>query len=134
MVDAWKWKFYGFESLLEGRPVQEWFNNLPADHKDEIVYLLLQLQSATASKWRRPEFDPLKAAGGISEIIIRDIRDWAGVAYYRMYGYFGPGEHEYTFLHAIDKDVKNDIEGKRIAKERLDKIEREEARVHEFNF
>ena len=134
MVDDWKWLFLGFESLLEGRPVQKWFRGLPEDHRDEIVYLLLQLQNVRDSLWRRPEFDRLKGAGGISEIIVPDIRHAGGVACYRIYGYAGPGKHEYTFLHGTNKKVKNDLEGKRIAKERLDQIRCDEARVHKFNF
>src|SRR5712691_11149944 len=127
MPEGWKWTFLGFESLSQRRPVQTWFDNLPEGHRSEITYLLLQLQNVTASLWRRPEFDPLIGERGISEIIVQDIRDSDGVAYYRIYGYRGPGEHEYTFLHGTDKDVKNDIEGKQIARERLGKIERREA-------
>jgi hypothetical protein len=133
-ANEWRWTFHGFESLSEGRPVQVWFDGLPEDHRSEIAFLLMQLENVKASLWRRPEFDPLDGAGGISEIIIPDIRDSSGVTYYRIYGYFGPGEHKYTFLHGTDKDVKNDIEGKKIARDQLGKIERGEAGIHKFAF
>jgi hypothetical protein len=134
MPAQWKWSFNGFESLAEGRPVQDWFDNLPENDWEEIVYLLLQMQNVAESLWRRPEFDPLIGAGGISEIIVPPIRSADGETYYRIYGYFGPNEHEYTFLHGTDKDVKNDIEGKQIAKDRLDKIRNGEGGVRKFSF
>lgn len=133
MPSGWKWSFNGYESLVDGTPVQRWFDHLPENDRGEIIDLLLSIQNATAKQWRRPEFDPLLGAGGISEIIVPPIRSFNGETYYRIYGYFGPGDHEYTFLHGTDKVVKNDTEGKRIAKERLDKINREEAGVCKFN-
>ncbi len=132
--EIWRWTFLGFESDEEGRPVQEFYNRIPDEEKDEIRYLLVYLQNATRTLWRRPEFDPLEGAGGISEIIVPDIRHEEGVAYYRFYGYFGPGEREYTFLHATNKKVRNDIHGKEIARKRLQQIERGEAGVHKFDF
>jgi len=134
MTASWKWRFLGFESASEGRPVQRWFNGLPDNDKDEIIDLLVYLQNVTDGLWRRPEFDPLVGAGGISEIVVPDIRRFEGVAYYRIYGYRGPREHEYTLLHGTNKDVKNDKLGKRTAKHRLDQIERGEAGVHKFDF
>jgi hypothetical protein len=134
MPEQWKWSFNAYESLSEPHPVEDWLNSLIEDDLDEVIYLLLQLQSMTASPWRRPEFDPLRGAGGISEIRIWPLRSPEGETYYRLYGYFGPDKREYTLLHGTDKDVKNDVEGKMVAKDRLDKIRRSEARVHRFNF
>jgi hypothetical protein len=131
---TWKWAFLGFESTWEGRPVQKWFNGLPECHRDEIVDLLLYMQNLTKSLWRRPEFDRLDGAMGISEFIVPDVRDSHGAFYYRLYGYFGPAEHQYTFLHGRNKDVKNDVKGKGIAERRLGEIIRREAGVHRFDF
>jgi len=112
----------------------DWFNALTNDDKFEIIDLLTYLQNITRNPWRLPEFDPLIGAGGISEIRVPEIRNYKGSITYRIYGYFGPGQHQYTFLHGTDKKVRNDKYGKRIAKERLDQINCGEAKVHEFDF
>jgi hypothetical protein len=139
MKKDWRWTFRGFESVQEGRPIQIWFDELPEDAKYEIVDLLNFLQKVTDKRWRKPEFDPLQGAGGISEIRPQDIPiesngKLVGIATYRIYGYFGPGEGVYTFLHGARKGVKNDRHGKRIAGDRLRQLERGEATTHEFNF
>lgn len=134
----WRWTFRGYESALEGRPVQAWFHRLSEDAKDEIVDLLNFLEKVTDKLWRKPEFDPLEGAGGISEIRPQDIPieidGKLEIATYRIYGYFGPGEGVYTFLHGTNKDVKNDGRGKRIARDRMRQHERGEATTHEFEF
>ncbi len=114
--------------------MQTHFDSLPDAHRDEILDLLGYLQNAIQSLWRRPEFDPLDGEYGISEIRPADIRDDEGVTYYRIYGYFGPCEGEYTFLHLTAKRVKNDRDGKKIARERLDRIRCGKATVHKFEF
>jgi hypothetical protein len=134
---AWRWSFLGFQSAREGQPVQAWYDVLPENHKGEVTDLLTYLQNVTNRLWRRPEFDPLDGEGGISEIIVPDIRDSQGVFYYRIYGFFGPQEHEYTFLHATNKKVRNDRHGKNIARDRLRQLQQGEAggaRVHKFSF
>lgn len=133
-MDDWKWEFLGFQSFQEGRPVQAWFNNRTVDEKGEIVDILVYLQNTTSSLWKWPEFDPLLGAGGISEIRVPNIRSSKGIITYRIYGYFGPGSRQYTFLHGTDKKVKNDTHGKGIAKQRLEQLKRGEANVHKFDF
>jgi hypothetical protein len=130
----WVWEFFGFESIQDGRPVQDWYDGLPISHKTEIVILLLYLRNLTSTAWDRPFFDSLKGEGGISEILVPDIRDERGVAYYRVYGYFGPGKQMYTFLHATNKKVRNDKHGKGIAKHRLKQLQDGRATIHKFNF
>ncbi len=134
MPETWIWIFLGFESADAGRPVQVWFDNLPEDHKDEVLDLLIYLQRVTNSLWRKPEFDPLIGAGDISEIRVPNIRGSKGSTTYRIYGYFGPKKHNYTFLHGTDKKARNDKHGKRIANDRLDELRRGAATVHEFEF
>lgn len=128
--------FLGFKDA-DWCPVQEWFDALPLDHQDEIVSLLNILGNRPPGLWRRPEFDRLAGAGGISEIRMDDdIRDERGSYSYRIYGYFGPSNDQYTFLHAIDKNLskeRNDHEGKRIARERLGQVGHG-ATVHRFDF
>jgi hypothetical protein len=133
MAEPWSWQFLGFQSP-EGRPVQSWFDGLPDNDRYEILDLLNTLANVTDKLWRRPEFDPLEGAGGISEIRVPDIRSESGSVTYRIYGYFGPGNREYCFLHGTDKKGKNDKGGKAIARDRLDELNRGEATVHKFAF
>jgi Phage derived protein Gp49-like (DUF891) len=133
MGEPWRWQFLGFQSA-EGRPVQSWFNGLPDNDRYEILDLLNTLANVTDKLWRRPEFDPLEGAGGISEIRVPGIRSESGSMTYRIYGYFGPEKRQYCFLHGTNKKEKNDEEGKSIAKNRFDQLKRRKATVHKFAF
>lgn len=133
-MDCWAWEFLGFESTGEGQPVQRWYDALPQRHADEVVDLLLYLGRLTDRAWQRPEFDRLDGAGGIGEIRAPVIRDAKGVSCYRIYGYFGPERRQYTFLHAVNKKVKNDRKGKAVARRRLEEIGSGHAAVHKFSF
>src|SRR5277367_3902420 len=132
MRDHFRWM--GFESKAEGRPVQRWwFDVLNDNDRFEIQDLLNYLGNVPKGLWKKPEFDPLDGAGGISEIRIQ-LRCSKGSLAYRIYGYWGPEKNQYSFLHGKAKDVKNDRDGKRIAKHRLEEIKRNEATVHQFVF
>jgi len=139
-IITWRWQFLAFKSKAEGQPVQIWFDALPEDDKYEITDLLDYLQKVTDRLWPEAVFDPLKGAGGISEIKIPDIRCFRDGKVksitYRIYGFFGPKGyiHSYTFLHGAEKSVKNDVVGKQIAKGRLDELERGTAGIHKFEF
>lgn len=136
--EKWSWEFWGFESPTEGRPVQDWFDDLPGEAKDEIIDLVRYLRLRTNSRWQRPEFDPLRGSCGISELRTDRIQVERGglceEATYRMYGYFGPGEHAYTLLHGTKKEQTNDRPGKQIACERLRQIKLGAATCHRFRF
>ena len=138
---TWRWDFFGFRSVAEGRPVQIWFNALPEDpDRYEITDLLDALQKVNDRPWSKEVFDPLEGAGGISEIKIPNIRcerdGKVKSLTYRIYGFFGPKnyEHSYTFLHGTEKRVKNDTVGKQIAKGRLDELLGGFGDVHKFEF
>ena len=130
------WEFFGFESVAEGRPVQSFYDALPEDHKLEITAGNFQfLRKLPKRAWEEsPFYDPLNGEGGISEIRITDIRDENGAHYYRFYGYFGPGDWNYTFLHGTNKKVRNDRDGKAIAKRRLQERLNNQAKEHKFDF
>ena len=128
--ELWNWTFRGYETSPHGnRLVQEWFDSLPEEAKDEARDVLGYLQHRPISEWRRPTFAPLE--DGISEIRFK-----ASKVRYRIYGYFGPTgfRQSYTFLHGTDKKVSNDKQGKHAAKGRMGDIERALARIHEFEF
>jgi hypothetical protein len=126
--------FAGFWSKDEGQTVQHWLDRLPLVHRIEVAGQISYMRNLISTAWTRPFFDPLVGAGGISEIIIPDIRDDSGVAYYRIYGYFGPEKQQYTFLHATNKKVRNDKNGKAIAKRRLEQIRNKDATTHRVDF
>jgi thiamine kinase-like enzyme len=131
--EVWRWTFLGYTSADEGKPVQKWFDGLLPDEQDEIADQFRIMATVNSSLWRRPEFDPLDGED-FSEIRPPDIRSNEGSKTYRVYGFFGPGKHEWTMLHGSEKSVKNDRDGKRIARERLAKIQQSRATTHEFNF
>ncbi|HEV2961860.1 MAG TPA: hypothetical protein VG649_08565 [Candidatus Angelobacter sp.] len=129
------WEFWGYESQAEGHPVQIWFDGLPIEAKEEIIDLVEHLRVMVDRQWRSPEFDPLVGAGGISELRPADIRCQEGTLTYRIYGWRGyPDEWSYTFLYGARKEVKNDREGKAIAKRRLEDLAAGRATVHRFDF
>jgi hypothetical protein len=128
-------RFLGIDVDGEGQVVQDWFNALVLEAREEILNLVLHLERLPMGLWRRPDFDPLDGEGGISELRPRDVRSAQGNVVYRIYGLKGyPDSRSYTFLHGTDKDVKNDIEGKGFAKRRAGQLARREARTHKFDF
>jgi hypothetical protein len=127
--------FYGIDVDSEGRVVEDWFNGLILEAREEILNLVLHLERLPMGLWRRPDFDPLEGEGGISELRPRDVRCAEGNFVYRIYGLRGyPDSNSYTFLHGTDKDDKNDIEGKEHAKRRAGQLARAEACTHKFDF
>lgn len=128
----WRWQFLGFESVEEGQTVQVWYNGLPEEVKDEIRDLLTYLGKMTDRLWRKPEFDGLAGAGGISEL-----RPYGKIESetYRIYGFFPRDRpHTYIFLHGTRKGMRNDKPGKQIAARRLEQLEQGAATVHQFEF
>jgi Gp49-like protein DUF891 len=123
----WLWRFLGFETLQGNRPVQEWFDALDDEARDDLLDTLGDLQVLPNHLWLRPKFDQLE--DDISEIV-----GWTASDELRIYGYFPGLEQTYTFLNGKTKKVGNDKHGKRIAKDRLKLLRRNEARTHEFKF
>jgi hypothetical protein len=128
-------KFYGIDVRGEGRVVQDWFSKLMLEAREEILNLVLQLENLPIGLWRFPEFKILHGEEPLSELRPDDVRCDEGIFFYRIYGLKGyPDSNSYTFLHGTDKDAKNDIEGKEIAKWRVEQLARREAQTHKFDF
>lgn len=131
---GFRWEFLSFESPKEGKPIQEWYDNLIDGHRDKVRDTLNFLQFMQRSEWDRPEFDPLIGEDWISEIRFEKIIDVTGKFYYRIYGYFaGDDAESYNFLHVVNKRAKNDRPGKSKARIRLQEILDETATLHEFS-
>lgn len=139
-VEEVVWQFFGYETPAGGRVVQEWFDALLPEEKDEVLDTLGYLKALPLRLWIRPEYSPL--GEGLSEIRfkVNSLNETL-----RIYGFFWPPLPKakdrrpgvkyhpcYTFLHGKDKKVKNDTAGKNEAIRRMRLVERKEARVHEF--
>jgi hypothetical protein len=128
-------KFCGIDVRGEGRVVQDWFSRLPLEAREEMLNLVLHLESLPMGSWRLPEFKILQGEEPLSELRPDDVRCDDGIFFYRIYGLKGyPDSNSYTFLHGTDKDAKNDIEGKGIAKLRVEQLVRRTAQTHKFDF
>src|SRR5580658_4651072 len=101
-------EFHGIDVRGEGRVVQEWFDGLMLEAREEILNLVLHLESLPMGLWRRPEFATLQGEEPLSELRPDDVRCDEGIFFYRIYGLKGyPDSNSYTFLHGTDKDAKN---------------------------
>jgi hypothetical protein len=113
--------------------VQEWFNALSEDEKDEGRDVLAYLQHQPRHLWGRGGFEVL-------DHDISEVRFKVNVLHvqriYRIYGAFWPERQRYslTFLIGKDKKVDNDRKGKKEAIDRLARLRRGEATIHEFKF
>lgn len=129
--------FFDFASPKQGRPVQAWFNGLFEDHREAVKDRLSYLVALPSSAWEEPFFDPLIGDGGISEIRFDPIKCERGKFYYRIYGFFGQEdkqqEESYNFLHATNKNARNDRHGKAIAKSHLRELQDGEASLEPFD-
>jgi hypothetical protein len=125
------WRFFGYQTPAGGRQVQEWFDGLTDDERDEIQDTLAYLQKLPIHLWKKPDFFPLQ--DGLSEVRIK-------VAVLnktlRIYGCFWPDNirHSYTFLLGAEKKVSNPTHDIKEARKRKKKVEGKEVSVHEFKF
>ena len=126
---VWNWTFLGFETSQKNRLVQSWFDGLSEDVRDEVRDIFTYLQVAAITEWKRPRFSLLD--DGVSEI-----RFSCNSITYRIYGCFWPEnlKQSYTLLHGTEKKVRNDIHGKKLAKDKLGQLKRREATTHQFEF
>jgi hypothetical protein len=129
--DIVNWSFFGYVTPAGNAGVQNWFNGLSSDEKDEIRDVLSYLQPLPLTVWSKPEFEHL--GDGISEVRVR-VKSLNKTI--RIYGFFWPEgiRYSYTFLLGKEKKVKNDEAGKAEAQKRKGKLERREASIDGFDF
>lgn len=125
------WAFCAYQTLADGREVQEWFDGLSEEEKDEIKDSVGYLQVLPLKIWAKPRYFPL--GEGLSEIRVKANRL---NKIYRIYGCFWPPgrRHSYAFLLGRDKKVKNPRKDIALARKRQGEVERGEVQVHEFKF
>jgi hypothetical protein len=131
MNGSYPWTLYGFQTKAEGRVVQEWFDGLSDEEKNEARDTIGYLQHLDLSQWKLPRFEHI--GDGLSEIRFKvaSLNLWV-----RIYGSFWPPRvrRAYTLLYGGNKKVKNDRRGKKEAGRRKRLLENNEATVHEFEF
>jgi hypothetical protein len=133
MAETIKWTFYGYVTPNRRKDVQGWFDALSPEARDEARDVLAYLQHQPRHLWCRPEFDVLDH--DTSEIRFK-VNVLHEQRVYRIYGAFWPERKRYsfTFLLGKDKKVDNDRNGKKEAIDRLRRLRRGEATIHEFEF
>jgi phage-related protein len=116
------WQFYAVSPM-----VQDWFDGLETESKDEIRDRLSYIINLEHHLWSN-----FKNLGdGLSEIKVRvsALNKWI-----RLYGYFYPERHHYTIFHANEKKTRNAKPDKQLARDRKSKIDRNEGTINVFNF
>lgn len=130
MSDEQRWTFYGYLTPAGTPDVQQWFDGLPDESKDEVRDTLLYLRVLPIVQWRLPEFERL--GDGLSEVrckvnVLKQI--------IRIYGAFLPdgARYSYTFLLGTSaKKVNNDLAAKADAYKRLSRIKNGQAGIDVF--
>jgi hypothetical protein len=133
MAEEISWRFYGYMTPAGGREVQDWYDGLSDEEKDEARDALSYLHKMPNHLWVGPRFKSI--GDSISEVRFKvNVLHQQGT--YRIYGAFWPvgQRYSYTFLLGKDKKVKNDRRGKREAIKRLRLLEQGRASVHDFEF
>src|SRR5437879_6324538 len=108
MADIVRWDFFGYQTPAEGKPVQEWYDELSQEAKNEATDVIAYLQVLPRHQWTKPEFEAFDA--DISEIRFK-VGSLKKV--YQIYGTFWPAtrRYAYTFLVGKEKKIKNDKRG-----------------------
>ncbi len=131
MIEEISWTFYGYQTAAGGRNVQEWFDGLLAEEREEAADTIGYLQRLPLASWGKPQYHPL--GGGLSEI-----RFTVNLLHktYRIYGCFWPRKVRlsYTLLLGNNKKVKNPKHDVKESRKRKDWIEEGKASIHEFEF
>jgi hypothetical protein len=115
-----------------GNPIREWLEDktsVPTKARAKIQRILLQL--AGTPLWTRPLASNLDDCPGIVEIRIR----WMNTQY-RLLGYRGPGERQFTILFpATEKDDEFvPLNAPVIATNRMSIVQSDRSRVSEHRF
>ena len=131
MIENVSWTFYGYRTPGGGREVQEWFDALFEEERDEARDTFSYLQVLPPQDWGKPEYFPL--GEGLSEIRFKVN---ALNRIYRVYGFFWPEgkRFSYTFLLGRDKKVSNPRQDIAEARKRKKQVESGKASIHEFEF
>lgn len=123
--------FVGYVSEAGGQLVQNWYDSLPADERDELLDTVNHLTSLPVTSWKRPQFDKVDTP-------LCEIRCKANKANHeiRVYGAFDPEVRgQFILLYGNETKKKDkDKAGQDTASKRLGLIRRGKASTHGFVF
>ena len=126
-----RWQFWAYVTPAGNADVQNWFNDLLDEEKDDIRDQLAYLQVLPQHLWKGPEF---KALGGE----ISEIRLGRGITkkFFRLYGTFWPKgvRLSYSVLIGKEKKTSNDRHGKQEAEASMRLLRNGGASVRQFEF
>src|SRR5688572_18211986 len=96
------WSFFGFVTAAGGEPVQDWYDGLSNDERDEVQDTLVYLSKLPVHLWKKPQFDHL--GDGVGEFRFK-----ANNRVFRIYCFFWPRDRRYscTLLLGAHKTVNN---------------------------
>ena len=94
------WTFLACPAPGGGRPIQRFVGELGPEAENDLMAILDDLAVLERRYWTRPQFDQLrgKKYSGMGEVRF-DGEDKT----YRLFGYFGPGRLQFTFLLGCEK-------------------------------
>jgi hypothetical protein len=121
------WSFAGYVTEAGKRIVQNWYDSLPHEEREELQDLLNY--ASDIELWKRPEFDKVSKP-------LHEFRVKANIANHevRLYGVFDPNvRRRFIFLHGVTaKKRDRDKKGQDLALSRWSLIKQGKASTHEF--
>jgi hypothetical protein len=93
-----------------GKPIDRFIASLGAEAENDLFAVLGHLEVLERKFWMRPAFDGITKG--------KKYRDMGEVRFsgenktYRLFGFFGPGRYQFTFLAGYEKkrDLKHEID------------------------
>jgi hypothetical protein len=124
-------QFAGYVSEAGGLLVQDWYDGLTVEERDEIKDTLNYLVSIPITDWRRPEVD--KVASPIVEIRCKATKTNHMI---RLYGVFDSNVRaRFIILHATEaKKRGSDQKAQKLALKRTVAVNSRKVSTHEFSF
>jgi hypothetical protein len=127
-----EWLFLDYTERNGSNPIRDWLGDktrVPVKAKAKIQRILLQL--AGTHLWKRPLASNLDDYPGIVEIRVR----WMNTQY-RMLGYRGPEEKQFTLLFPAEEkdDEFVPLNAPVIATHRMSIVQSDKDRAHEHRF
>lgn len=101
------WTFLACPAPGGGRPVDRFVKELGPEAENNLTATLELLQAVERKHWLRPQFDVLHGYSGMGEV-----RFDGDDKTYRLFGYFGPGQLQFTLLagHEKKRDLKHEMD------------------------
>lgn len=124
-------QFAGYVSEAGGCLIQDWYDGLTVEERDEIKDTLNYLVSIPITEWRRPEVD--KVVSPIVEIRCKAPKLNHTI---RLYGVFDENiRARFIILHATESKKKaSDKTAQKLALKRVASVNSRKASTHEFSF